>query len=63
MTSEEFRRIGHATGEVFLTHAKLGGRYVIRFSFGQTQSTWDTLERVYTLIDETVVAAPFTDPG
>ena len=48
----------NATGEIFLTHAKLGGRYVIRVSFGQTHSGWDTLEKLWSLLGETLRRQP-----
>jgi len=40
----------NATGEIFLSHTKLGGRYVLRLAIGNAQTTevdvrraWDVL--------------------
>lgn len=40
----------NATGEAFLTHASLSNRYVIRVSFGQTQSCLEDVETLWQLI-------------
>lgn len=40
----------NAGGEAYLTHTKLAGRYVIRVSFGQTQSRFEHAERLWRLI-------------
>lgn len=48
----------NATGEAFLTHAKVDDRYVLRVSFGQTRSTWQTLETLWQLMNKTLDSLP-----
>ena len=38
------------TGQLFLSHAVLGGRYTLRFCLGQTQTEFEHIERAWTLI-------------
>jgi glutamate/tyrosine decarboxylase-like PLP-dependent enzyme len=67
LSSDAATRLFHeslnATGEVFLTHAMLDGRYIVRVSFGQTNSTWDTMERLWTLVEGTLARPPYTLAG
>ncbi|MCA2961328.1 MAG: aspartate aminotransferase family protein [Silvanigrellales bacterium] len=55
-----FHETLNATGEVFLTHARVEERYVIRVSFGQTRSDWSTLESLWALIEQVLKQSPFT---
>jgi aromatic-L-amino-acid decarboxylase len=42
----------NATGEVFLSHAQLNGRYVIRVAIGNMGTTRDHVQRAWELIRE-----------
>lgn len=58
--TQSFHHALNATGEVFLTHAKVDGRYVLRVSFGQTRSDWSTLEALWALMERVLAAPPFS---
>lgn len=40
----------NATGEAFLSHTKLGGRYTIRLSIGNPRTEWRHVERTWALV-------------
>ncbi|MBT5776938.1 MAG: aspartate aminotransferase family protein, partial [Candidatus Marinimicrobia bacterium] len=42
------------SGKIYLTHTKLNGQYIIRFSVGQTSTTLDHLKKSWDYILETV---------
>jgi len=45
----------NASGNIYLTHTKLNGQYVIRFSIGQANTTLEHIKKSWTLIQDTVV--------
>jgi len=48
--SKELMAAVNATGQAFLTHTTLNGRYVIRVSFGQTEAQFEDVEKLWSLI-------------
>jgi aromatic-L-amino-acid/L-tryptophan decarboxylase len=44
------------TGKIFITHTKLNGKYTIRMSIGQTETTEQHVKEAWKLITETVKA-------
>jgi len=48
--TEALMRAVNESGEAFLTHTRLDGRYIIRVSFGQTHSRMAHAERLWALI-------------
>ena len=42
----------NATGEAFLSHTKLGGRYTIRLSIGNPRTEWRHVARTWQLVRE-----------
>jgi len=40
----------NATGEAFLSHTKLGGRYTIRLSIGNPRTEWRHVAHTWALI-------------
>ena len=47
------------TGRAYLTHTRLAGRYVIRFSIGQTDTEWRHVEAAWRLMQ--TIARELTD--
>ena len=45
------------TGEVFLSHTKLRGRYVLRLAIGNLRTTRAHVERAWALIGEAAAAS------
>ena len=50
----------NATGEVFLSHTVLNGRFCLRIAIGNLRTRWEHLERTWTLLRE---AAATVDPA
>ena len=40
----------NASGELFLSHTKLGGRYVLRLAIGQERTTEDDVRRAWEVL-------------
>ena len=58
---EELMARVNATGEAFLSHTRLGGRYTIRLSIGNLRTERRHVQRTWTLIRE--LAAELDRPG
>ncbi len=50
------------SGLAYLTHTRLGGRYVIRFAIGQTATEWRHVAAAWTLLCETARGGIYTKP-
>jgi aromatic-L-amino-acid decarboxylase len=46
----------NASGEVFLSHTKLGGRYTVRLAVGNIRTERRHVERAWTLLREAAAA-------
>lgn len=53
----------NASGEIFLTHTRLDGRYVLRLSVGQTRTERRHVERAWSLISAAADAVVTEGPG
>ena len=42
----------NATGQAYLSHTKLNGRYTLRLAIGNLRTTWAHVERAWTLLQE-----------
>jgi aromatic-L-amino-acid decarboxylase len=51
--NEQLENTLNSTGQLFLTHTKLGAAYALRLVIGQTQVTEDDVERAWGLIQST----------
>jgi aromatic-L-amino-acid/L-tryptophan decarboxylase len=54
--NEELLRRLNATGRVFLTHTRVGGRYVLRMAIGALQTTDEHVRSAWKLIQESAAA-------
>jgi len=41
----------NASGEIFITHTKLDGRYVLRLAIGNARTTEDDVRRAWNVLD------------
>ena len=57
--TERLMHAANATGEVMLSHAKLGGRLVIRLAVGSLRTTEEDVARAWRLLEE-LAACPTT---
>jgi aromatic-L-amino-acid decarboxylase len=61
--NERLLAAANATGEVFLSHAKLGGRYVLRLAVGNLRTTEDDVRRCWELLRRLAAEAAAGAPG
>jgi aromatic-L-amino-acid/L-tryptophan decarboxylase len=57
-TDEENERIlerANASGEIFISHTKLGGRYVLRLAIGNARTTEDDVRRAWAVLNRAAV--------
>ena len=50
--NEQLESRVNASGEIFITHTKLGGRYVLRLAIGNARTTADDVRRAWEVLNE-----------
>jgi aromatic-L-amino-acid decarboxylase len=57
-TNEQILEIVNRSGEVFLSHTRLNGRFAIRLAIGNLHTTEEHVRRAWTLLNAALAEAP-----